>query len=289
MIDKEKIRQLVKLPKTFDLELIDFDFGFGEKIYPLIPKEKVEELKESNPDIYENLAKAGVYYSLVLDIPKIKVHISNYGISQHDQGRAKNAPWWDVRDLGLSWIKKADKCLVKAFEEMCSAGIDTSEIPFFSEGNAFFDFWEMDRLFKISGSPDVYSKINHIIEDLWEMLSVSFTPCTAEELMKDPVLLKFIKNYLQNATMLEAQQSGSLLFLTQGIVVQYEELPWQKSMRIPAEILQMQGKRYQQKADFYLGKFWDYLRDNAEKFPCYSPEDFSPRVKIVRGKGGVYL
>ena len=87
LLTKEEIQELVKLPNNFDIRLIDQEYGFLSKIFPIISEEVFNELKESHSTIFKMIAKAGILYCFVLDIPKIKVHISNYGLVQFEQNK----------------------------------------------------------------------------------------------------------------------------------------------------------------------------------------------------------
>lgn len=287
-IGADKLRDMAKLPKNFDLNLVDWEYGFRTKVEPIISM-KNEELKTQNQEAYELIVKAGVFYALVLDIPKVKVHLSNYGISQHEQGRAKNATWWDVRDLGLSWLKKADECLLQGLNIIKDDElINKKDIPFFQQSFPLVDYETINALYPVS-SAEVYLKLCRLMRDGFDELMSNFKVCTAEFLLEDKNLADLIKNYLIHKSLLDAMQMPGLTFLTRGIVVQYEELPWQKSTVLGELAFGNIARSYQLLADRYLEKIWNYMREHAQEFPCYTPPKTSPRVEIIRRKSGVFL
>lgn len=287
IVGEEKIRELVKIQKNFDINLVDFNYGFDSKIYPFISSELLNQLKNEHPAIWEDIVKAGILYSFVLDIPKIKVHISNYGISQHEQGRAKNAAWWDVRDLGISWLKKADAYLLKGLIEIQGKNWKKNEIDFFQKSFKIVDLKEINKIFPIQ-SVEAYQRFEDLMKSVLEKLMSQFGGCSIDDFLQNPTLERLIKGYIMHQGLLEAMSSPSILFLNSGMVIQYEELPWQKSAIIPPAIILDMSKNFQKKANDYLELIFSYINENKEDFPCYEGT-IRTGVKIVRGKGGVFM
>lgn len=287
ILGEEKIRELARVPRNFDLGLIDFEYGFSQKIFPIISGKVLEKLKEQEPKIYELIIKSGIFYSFVLDIPKIKVHLANYGIAQHEAQKAKNAPWWDVRDLGLSWLKKADNLLLEAMELLSETGLK-NEISFFKQSFSLVDFHTMNDFYPIQ-SAEVYLKLCRMMRDAFDELMLNFGLCTAELLLNDPKLSVLIKKYLLHHSVLVAMNTAGLSFISRGIVVQYEELPWQKSTVLSADTLLELQQFHQKCADGWLTQIWDYMHEHKAEFPCYSPPEDVPTSKILRKNGGLFL
>lgn len=288
ILEKEKILELVKLPGDFDIHLIDFDYGFQSKIFPHISKSLFEELKDTHADVYEMIVKAGVFYSFVLDIPKIKVRFSNYGINQYEQNKTRNAPWWDVRDLGLSWLKKADFYLMSALKILKTEADIGDRIDFFKKTFSLFDFEDFKAKIKISPSADVCLIMSDIMRSVFEDFKNHFPACDVQVFLENPHLLMLIKNYMLSKTIAEATQNSILAFLSTGIAIQYEELPWQKSVVLsPADIANLRAE-YQRQAEHFLRLILDYLNSNKDKFPCI---EASKRQKagIISKKSGLFL
>lgn len=283
ILTRDEILELVRLPKNFDPNLIDLDYGFQSKIYTIIPKEVFQSLKASNPDLYKNIAKAGTLYAFVLDIPKIKVHISNFGINQFEQNKTRNAPWWDVRDLGLSWLKKADFYLKEAVLKL---GNSHSLTAFQQKSFPLVSFDEMNVYYSLNNSLDSYFIFCGIMKQLLEDFKIKFSQCDINEFLADDKLKHLIKGYLINKAIVEAVDSSSLIFLTTGIAVQYEELPWQKSILLTPEQLKMVQSKYFIQADVWHRRLIDYLHENKERFPCVGTDN---KRKIIVKKGGVFL
>ena len=68
-VTKEQLSEYLILPKNFDWELVDQEIGFAE-IFDIIPKEIYNSI--TNEKIKKLLTKAGVYYSFILIIVRIK-------------------------------------------------------------------------------------------------------------------------------------------------------------------------------------------------------------------------
>lgn len=283
ILTRDEILELVRLPKNFDPNLIDLDYGFQSKIYPIIPKEVFQSLRTSNPDLYKNIAKAGTLYAFVLDIPKIKVHISNFGINQFEQNKTRNAPWWDVRDLGLSWLKKADFYLKEAVLQLIHSHSLTA---FQQKSFPLVSFDEMNVYYSLNNSLDSYFIFCGIMKQLLEDFKMKYAQCNIDDFLADDKLKHLIKSYLINQAIVKAVDSSSLIFLTTGIAVQYEELPWQKSVILTPEQLKAVKSEYVINADIWHQRIIDYLHENKERFPCVGTYD---KRKIIVKKGGLFL
>lgn len=289
IIDENDVRKLISINRNFDLGIIDQQHGFSTKIFPYISQELFEELKNSHPNIYQLLAKAGIHYSFVLDIPKIKVNLSNFGINQYEQGKTRNAPWWDVRDLGLSWLKKADECLAQALLLISNDASLKAKTDFFANSFPFISFWDVQKFHSINNSVDIYTQISAMMEATIAELILRFGNCTAEHFFNDQILNYCLKNFILNQVFYQCATQPPFVFLTNGLAVQYEELPWQKSAILSPSILAEKQKSFQKTSDEYLTLIWEYITKNKEKFPCYEPQELPMKTKIISKKSGLYL
>ena len=283
-ITEQKARELVSFPKNFDFELIDQQYGFERKIFSLVDKEVFQELETSNPTAYNNLVTAGLHYSFVLSLPRIKVHLSNYGINQYEQGTTKNASWWDVRDLVLSWLRQADFYLAKALNLLA----EKQELPFFKRSFSLLPFSET-RYYFGEISPEVYLRLSDLMRGALDELLSKMKPCEADVLLGDDELRGMIMKYCIEKAIADAAAEQGFLFTSTGIVVQYEELPWQKSVVLTDEEKRIFQFRHIRGSERYLTQIWDYLSIYRDKFPCWSGEDSQPKVPIIAKKGGLFL
>ena len=283
-ITEQKARELVSFPKNFDFELIDQQYGFERKIFSLVDKEVFQELETSNPTAYNNLVTAGLHYSFVLSLPRIKVHLSNYGINQYEQGTTKNASWWDVRDLALSWLRKADFYLAKALNILA----EKQELPFFKRSFSLLPFSET-RYYFGEISPEVYLMLSDLMRGALDEFLSKMKPCEADVLLGDDVLKNLIKKYCIDKSIADATAEQGYLFTSTGIVVQYEELPWQKSVVLTDEEKIRFQERHLRGSERYLMQIWDYLNKNKDNFPCWNAEDSQLKVPIIAKKGGLFL
>lgn len=276
ILTREEILELVKLPKNFDPQMIDLEYGFQSKIYPHISKQDLEQHKGT--ELFKNIAKAGVLYSFVLDIPKIKVHISNFGINQFEQNKTRNAPWWDVRDLGLSWLKKADFYLLSSLQNLSAPALSTFSLIPFDELNVFYS---------LNNSVESYLKMANIMQQIYNDFAMQFPECAMDDFLQNNSLNAYIKGFIINKALCHAIDSPTLVFLSSGIAVQYEELPWQKSVILSPQLLESLKSRYHSNAERFLKKTMDHLHQNTEQFPCINTQQVN--AKIISKKSGLFL
>ena len=285
IIEENKARQMMVFPKNFDFGLIDQEYGFQQKIFQLVAEPVFQSLETENPTAYHYLIKAGLHYAFVLDLPKIKVHLSNYGVNQYEQGTTKNANWWDVRDLAISWLKKADFYASKGVEELKGRKAD---ILFYQQECPVMPYEVAQQYFgKIS--PEVYLHLCSMMQELVQELLTQLTACSIDELMKDEALARLLRSYLYSATLTKAMEGQRLGFLTTGIVMQYEELPWQKSVVLTESQRRGVALRYAQDRDRAGQLLMNYIAQHRDQFPCLAKADTEPAVRIIKGKGGLYL
>lgn len=284
-----EISELLKLPKNFDSSLIDLEYGFYSKIFPLVSEKIILSISKSHPSIYEMLIKAGVLYSFVLEIPKIKVHISNTGINHFDQNKTKTAPWWDVRDLGLSWLKKADFYLISALKYLSQIDALKNEINFFKNSFPLIDFWQFSTVYHLNNSADAYTIVSKLLQEALEHFKAIFEHCDVDLFLKNEKLKPLILDYITNFALLKAIDSPLLIFLNSGIAVQYEELPWQKSVIATPEYLARLREQYQKAMDAILKRIYDFLNLNKKDFLCLSEDYRLNRTRIIIKKSSIWL
>ena len=114
-------------------------------------------------------------------------------------------------------------------------------------------------------------------------------PCEADVLLGDDVLKNLIKKYCIDKSKADATAEQGYLFTSTGIVVQYEELPWQKSVVLTDEEKIRFQEGHLRGSERYLTQIWDYLNKNKDNFPCWNAEDSQLKVPIIAKKGGLFL
>lgn len=288
LLTKEEIQELVKLPTNFDIRLIDQEYGFLSKVFPVISEEVFNELKESHSTIFRMIAKAGILYSFVLDIPKIKVHISNYGIVHFEQNKTRNANWWDIRDLGLSWVKKADLYLSAGLYQL-SATQYKNRIPFFKTENPLVSFWNFNNYYSLNDSVSVYEKLLPLLQKNYDKLIELFSPCGIDTLLEDAFLKNKLAEFVMDRTIIDAMDLPYLSFISTGIALQYEELPWQKSVVISVKDIDFIRQRHISNTGDTMKLIFNYLNAHKDKFPCIGEIKNTSGLKVVSKKSGLYL
>lgn len=290
-ISKEERNDYLFLPKTFDWDLVDQEVGFG-KIFQVFPEEFYLELKDSNDEVkkklYKLLTKAGVYYSFIFSIPKIKVHISNYGIQEFNQDKVKSSPWWDVRDLGLSMLKIADKNLSDAITKVSKSSFK-SDVPFFANvSNIICTPEAFNGIYSINYSTDAYLTLQKFIKKALLLNVYDKLSSDCFEAVKENTNLNiFLKDALAFYALYYASLLPGFIFTQSAVVVQYDELPWQKSIVLDENSKMRSGQNFLKLADESIKVITDYIKKNLSEFPCYSAP--IPERKIEVRDSGIYL
>ncbi|WP_185274734.1 DUF6712 family protein [Chryseobacterium indologenes] len=291
-ITKEQLEEYLILPKTFDWDLVDQELGFG-KIFEIIPEEIYLQIKISveikQKEIFRLLTKAAVHYSFVLSIPKIKVHINNIGISNFDDPKLKPAPWWDVRDLGLSLLKFADKLFSESLDKIAEVPALKLQVPFFQKVSEYISTpSEFENIYSINYSPEVFLMLQRFLKQAL-MLKVyeNIKPECVDQIKANPELYEFFKDAIVFYSLYYASLLPSFVFLQNAVVIQYEELPWQKSQVLSPDAKMMSGKNFLKLANESLKVISDYMKSHSSEFPCYSGPE--PDRLMQARDSGIYL
>ncbi|QWA38875.1 DUF6712 family protein [Chryseobacterium sp. ZHDP1] len=291
-IDEITLPEYFILPGEFDWKLIDQELGFSE-IFEIIPKEIYLQLKEETEDnkkeIFRLLTKASVLYSFILAIPKIKVHITNYGVQEFIQEKSKSAPWWDVRDLGLSLLKFADKLFSEALTKIAGIEALKNSIPFFENVSENIKTpAEFEEIYSIKNSPKVFKMLQTYLVQAYSLdVLDKIKPDCIEQIKLKPELYKFLKQANICYALYYASLMPNFVFLQNAIVIQYEELPWQKSQVLTPDAKINSGKNFVKLGDASMKVITDFIKKNLSEFPCYSEP--VPESKPQSRTSGIYM
>lgn len=274
-LDKENVKNYLILPSTFDFDLVDQELGFG-KIFDIIPEEVYLQLKESTDEsekeIFRLLTKAAVHYSFVLSIPKLKVHITSFGMQEFTQEKMKSSPWWDVRDLGISLLKFADKLFSEAISKISVIEALRELIPFFKKVSPYIKSpAEFELIYSINNSPEVFLLLQQYLEDalLLNVYDKIKKECV-EQVFEDEFLKKYLKSALAFYSLYYASLLPSFIFLQSAIALQYDELPWQKTIVLSYDAKIKAGENFLKLGDQNMKIIIDHMKQNPTNFPCYS-------------------
>jgi hypothetical protein len=282
-IKEDEIQNFLILPSTFDWELIDQELGF-KKIFTIFPKSKYLAAKDSHQEIFRLLTKAAVHYGFVFSIPKIKVQITNYGINNLEQQKSKNANWWDVRDLGLSLIKIADAC----FSEAITLSKGTIDLDFFQNSSIIVTPFDFENIYSINNSIDTFMQLKPLIN---KAKSINIDSKIGKDcfsaVKENEDILPLLKDALVFYALYYSAKLPNFTFTQNSVIVQYEELPWQKSQVLDFNAKMITAENFKKLADETMKIIIDYLKNNPEEFPCY-PEPGGEFLMQSRNSG-IYL
>lgn len=287
-VTKIQLSDYLILPSTFDWDLVDQETGFAE-IFEIFPREVYENLNPANEDIFKLLTKAGVYYSFILSIPKLKVHINNAGIQQFEVDKLKPAAWWDIRDLGLSMLKIADKLLSDAITKSGKIESLKTQIPFFDNVSGVISTpEEFEEIYSINYSPKAFLMLQKFIKKAM-LLQVNdkISPDCISLIESNSELLPFLKDALVFYALYYASLLPGFVFTQNAVVIQYDELPWQKSVVLDSHAKLLSGQNFLQLGDESIRIITNYIKQNIADFPCYSAP--LPDRKMQARDSGIYL
>lgn len=287
-INKNELQDYLILPKTFDWDLIDQELGF-RKIFEFIPEDIYLETRTAKNEIFRLLTKAAVHFCFVFNIPKIKVHISSTGIEQYSQDKLKTAPWWDVRDLGLTLLKAGDNYFSDAIELISEDRELKSKIPFFEGINNYISTpSKFNQIYSINNSVEVFVLLQPYIK---QAINLKVSELLDKECFDQILEYNNLKEAFKSAIVFYALYYASLLprfvFMQNAVVIQYEELPWQKSQVLDAQSKLIAGQNFLYLAENSLKVITNYIKNNQDKFPCYTKDKSA--YKIRAKQSGLYL
>ena len=293
-----QLKKYAGIPSDFSLSLIEphIETAFRKKIFPYISSSMLTDLIASTDnaekEIAELILKSAANYAVIISIPFIKVKFNSAGIDQYEQEKMKTAPWWDVRDLGLAMVKIADEALSDALTLIGKIPALKAQCDFFTE----FSFTpiptpeEFNKIYTINKSMDVYNLLVPLMKRMWQFtILAKIKDCTIAELQAKPELLSLLKDSLAYFSLAYALRLSQFTFITSGVVVQYEELPWQKSLVLDDRSKANLETEFMNIGNDALGSILQYLKDHPEEFPCYKPITQETNRKIIEKESGLYL
>jgi hypothetical protein len=301
MIDfltKEDFRNYIQLPRNFDVELL---YAFQEtcfrtKIFPLFSEELLQQwcVSEAPQEqaLYQLIAKAAAGYTFLLAIPRLKLHLNNFGIDQVQQEKSKTAPWWDIRDYGLSLVKTSDQALSNAIDLAMKNSIIKAKVKFFETyaGQHIKTPAAFNSIYNINHSVDVYQLMVPIMQRCWLLkIAPLLGPCATTELEAYPEVYDFLKQSLVYFSLYEASNLGHFCFLTSSVVVQYDELPWQKSLILSPQERYATAQNMQKLAGELILAALLLVKNNPEKLPCFKTAKAPSGSSAIAKKSGLYL
>lgn len=287
-INQNELENYLILSQNFDWGLVDQELGF-RKIFEVVPEEIYLELKISQPEIFRLLTKAAVHFSFVLNIPKIKVHISSTGIEQFSQEKLKTAPWWDVRDLGLALLKAGDHYFSNAIDLISENEQLKSQLPFFETINSYITTpSEFNQIYSINNSVEVFSLLQPFIKQAINLkVSELIDKECFDQILENQDLTEAFKSAIAFYALYYASLLPRFVFMQNAVVVQYEELPWQKSQVLDAQSKLIAGQNFLYLADNSLKMVTNFIKNNKDQFPCYTKG--ASAYKIRAKQSGLYL
>lgn len=294
----DQIKAHINVSKQLDFNMLKpyIEIALNDKIFPMVGNEIVTMLEtdsrvlKQKESIYFLIKRATANYAVALSIPFLKMHLSNTGANTFSDGKTERSPWWDIRDYGLNAISVGDKALNDAIYHLQES--DWKEkLPILSkiQNTLFASPFEFSNIYPIGDSYEVFLKLIPIMEDVWHLyLSEQLSSCTLDNLKSNSEALFLLKKIVAYYTLSDAVLTAGLTFTKSAIVIQWEQLPWQKSQLLEQNDLLHLRSEFIAKAKTYTEVLLKFLQKNSEDFPCFAQEESTTR-KIIVQKSGLYF
>lgn len=290
-----EIQEYINIGRNIDIELLKpYEEEALRYISKIVPTEIHNEIETTQPEAYEQLRKAVANYMMPFALPFLKVHISNIGGNNFDDDKMKKADWWDLRDYALSAIKIADNALSTLVAQLQKTELSNKLTLFDKDYDAtnllFQSPTDFEQIYDIGNSWFVFQKLLPNMEAVWLLyLRGRLKSCTIANLLEDENTKKLLRHIIGYYTLAESVSLSGIVFTTSGIVLQWEQLPWQKSAVIDRKELNQLAELYTDRANRLFAILLDYLRNNIDKFPCYEYSTEIPYRKTIAKKSGLYF
>lgn len=291
----EEIKKYIHVSKYLDINTLKpyIATALSEKIYPLLSRSVVEKL--ASPDvnisqktfIYNDLQKAVANYAIAYCIPFLKMQLSNTGANTYNDSKTERSPWWDIRDYGLNAVSIADFHLNNVIALLLKSEL-ADELPIQNElqKSLFRSPAEFSAMYPIGNSYEIFLKLLPLMDDIWELSLRSFlSDCSVSDIKKDADALLLLKKYIAYVTLADAVLTQGFTFTTSGIVLQWEQLPWQKSQILPESKLHLLRQNFLEKAINYKNLLIAYMKKYPENFPCYADKNQVGREPVLKNSG----
>lgn len=289
--DITEIKTYINVSNNLDIKLLfPYEDTALRKIYEFIPETELNAIKTNHSKVYRQIKKAVANYMVAFAIPFIKIHLSNTGGGNFDDNKLKKADWWDIRDYGLSAVRVADEALTVAIDELLKTPIKSKLTLHTNNDGVFTTPQEFSNLYSIGNSWDVFKKLKPIMQYVWRVYIRSrLKHCTTTDLLENTQTKELLQSIVAYYTIAETVSNPTFLFTTSGIVLQWEELPWQKSKVIEPKVLEGLKKSYTIKANELFTILLKYLKENYTEYPCFEYSNPIPVRKSIVKKSGLYL
>lgn len=295
----QEVKQYIHVSKYLDIEILRPYIASAkeQKVEPYLSKALIDQLEDSSfvmpgkERIYEAIRKAVANYAVALAIPFIKMHLSSAGANSFADSKMDKSPWYDVRDYGLSAIAQGDLALSFAVEALSSSPL-AALLPHYDtvQESLFHSPQEVEKLYPIGHSYELYLKLLPLLQDAYELyLTSELSPCLLADITAEAYAVGLLKRVVGYYALADATLGHAFTFTLYGMVLQWEQLPWQKSALYSAEQLRALREDFLQRANKHKQLLIDYIKKNPGLFPCYrSDRENSTREPLLK-KSGIYF
>lgn len=244
----------------------------------LIGKEKFDEIEALDPDdeTRELLATYSANMGLSYGIPAMTLNVTNFGVFTTVVSEGQTAQWHQIKDLNRNLLKFAFNALDDAIQLIGVEHIAKLDGLFITSVSQFEEFYSLN------GSAQTFlSLIPFMRESQEQFLRATLGDCYDHKFNEDQ--LKKIRGAVANFAVAKAAISGSFSIESNGFLLRFEVLPWEKVEQVQQSRLE---KFHQDRMDIAMG-YLNGVLEFLKALPCYqAPESVS---EITRKNSGLFL
>lgn len=291
--DIAEVKKYINVSKGLDVKLLSpYEEEAIRYIGKVIPEQLFQQIADY-PQVYPLLCKAVANYMLPFAAPFLKIHLSNTGANNFDDAKMHKSEWWDVRDYCLSAIKIADNALSDAVELLQDTPLK-KKLTLFENESIVAELFPTPKAFgkvhNIANSWFVFRELEPFIYSAIDIYLLSrLKTCTITDLLANEKLVRMLRDLVAAYALADALIMSNLSATVSGLVLQWEQLPWQKSALLSEERLEKIAENYMERANTLFNRLLEYIKEHPADFPCYQPSERIPIRKVIEKKSGLYL
>lgn len=244
------------------------------------------------------LQEASAHFAMALALPVINIQITNSGVRTTENEKSSPADWKDLRDLKRSVLETANEAMDQAFEIMEA---NESSFPDWVNSNQYTVFKSgivrhtstFQNWFDIQNSRKTFMALKPYMSEVEEQYLMSFFgQCTLDFIKansSDPIVQR-VQELTQKAvvafTISKAAVAGTFSVTQSSLVLQAEELPWERTkMELDEDKLERLRRDRETSGLEYLKKIKKILLENPTIFNCYEDKKekgLSDKIKKLK-------
>lgn len=259
-------------------------------IIPLIGVDTLAQLEDAAEEpqtaIAEIFAEASAHFALLMAMPVLSVQVTNAGLLASANSEAKQAEWWQVRDMQRSFQTTAYEALdegLKALEDNADLFADWKESDHYTVYKELLVYRTdvFNKWFDIHNSRRTFMALKPHMREVEEQYLLPLLGSGTLSQLKsgaDDDIVNRVIELMQKATVAltiaKVAEVTTFKLTATGLFYRWDLLPGEKAERVDDEILEKLKNTKQTAAEEYMDMAKDLILEHQELFPDYE-------VKVV--------